>query len=579
MSTLVSAIDSISRVVMQTDNHDSLQNLLRDLGSDDTVNTLDVVNISARLLRLNTMRMETNVAERWVSVCRQKIMLAEASTCLRMLDLCASSISTVCRDVNQPGTLDEADWLTRLITCVLAMVRSGVAVNLNSATFLDTIHPPIQYTDYRGPVQRPRYPNSNDLLLEVQTHVSHIVELWFAIPDMFKIQAQARFVSILVQRIGVGVLLLPGIWAVYTEMPLWLFSSHTPSRRTQTVFTPSFLDGFDQQLSLSDITKPHSRERSLFAHLHTLHHSSPANPLPVHSLSSNTSVPIQCVILFLQDAWDVATYGSRDGASVPQQLLYSSDDQFMPLREMTFARRLIHSSFTPGFLATSSGLFSLLVFRNVLYNSGALRQSPRHLQNLCFQSEDDFSRHFSALKAHFVDKPFNQNMDFYCNRKAYGHLLRMRSVDNVSNLWTVSQDSTWPPADFPLPFVDALQWILALKQKYGIVEFGALGQYSLVADMCGLRLVEAPTVQEMGRVIKNLNLGGIKGLCALGYLPTQSTPSMAVVVDSFSSFFTDVQSALQDHPHLHDQWTPVIAEHTLCKVTRMIKKKCYNKFC
>ena len=79
-----------------------------------------------------------------------------------------------------------------------------------------------------------------------------------------------------------------------------------------------------------------------------------------------------------------------------------------------------------------------------------------------------------------------------------------------------------------------------------------------------------PTVEEMGRTIHALKKGGLKGLQFLGYCNSPS-PDADHTVQGFVAFYQDVTSSLTDAEKEEMTWDVIMAEHTLCKITRVKK--------
>lgn len=102
---------------------------------------------------------------------------------------------------------------------------------------------------------------------------------------------------------------------------------------------------------------------------------------------------------------------------------------------------------------------------------------------------------------------------------------------------------------------------------------GPLCVYQLLADMHAAGLVDAPSVEQIGRLVGELAAGGKAGLVAAGYCAGSS--SGREVAAAFVKFYGDVLAALTQEQADRLQWTPIVAEHTLCKLTRMLKKHHY----
>lgn len=197
----------------------------------------------------------------------------------------------------------------------------------------------------------------------------------------------------------------------------------------------------------------------------------------------------------------------------------------------------------------------------------------------------------AELKAHFshsenIPHEYRRRglpNNFFCNANAYGQYLKDRNEDQDGKFWELSQTIVWPDPswpDFPVPFMTLWNWLDEVKRKYPhlCLSMGKLSRYLLVADMHAAGLVQAPSIEDSGSIINYLNTGAVKGLVMLGYLSgnlTVNGHTKQIVTAAFAQFFTEVEQSLTVTEQAEMPWNTIVAEHTLCKFTRMRKKRCY----
>ena len=116
------------------------------------------------------------------------------------------------------------------------------------------------------------------------------------------------------------------------------------------------------------------------------------------------------------------------GAEHPcYQLLTQNTDFYLPLREHAPARRNFLRIANADSLKTPEGLFNLIVFRLLFYNSEASRTV-------------DFNFTLQTLK----EFRSTHERDFYYNSRAYGNINFYRSIPELMDLHWKLAHSLWP---------------------------------------------------------------------------------------------------------------------------------------
>lgn len=265
-----------------------------------------------------------------------------------------------------------------------------------------------------------------------------------------------------------------------------------------------------------------------------------------------------------------------EGLSTPQTLMVSNSDHYLPLREMSLSRRTM-SRMSLKFAQTREGFFSLQVYRFIHFNTGSFVDNPP--ADVSFSSVEEYANYINSARAAAGPKAPER---YICNKKAFGTNIDRRTWDRYPDYWAVSrlEKAVWPPSR---DFGAALRELRALKDHTKTVKTGTktnvwdgvgpLCIYQLLADMHAAGLVDAPSAEQVGQLVAELRAGGKCGLIDAGYCFESS--SGREVRAAFVKFYEDVRGALTSEQVERLKWTPIVAEHTLCKLSRMLKQNHY----
>ena len=248
-----------------------------------------------------------------------------------------------------------------------------------------------------------------------------------------------------------------------------------------------------------------------------------------------------------------------------------------PLRESAPSRAIVRSHFTATTTPTVAGIFSALVFRLITYNSEALRRTDPTMRKVLFHDLLEWNDYMGYLRNAFEDQP----EEFFCNPRAIGSRPLKRSPAHAVQYWEVAHilhAQLCLSSEAPT-FSGCRNVLSALKRKHSIPQLGTLTAYLLLTDLVYATVVEMPTAEEVAQFMYEFWKGGIRGLQILGYLPYPNanaskvrTEALEVVVAAFSQFCEDVSQLLTEEENQKMGWNPIIAEHTLCKISR-----CYDR--
>ncbi|KAI0039942.1 hypothetical protein FA95DRAFT_1612179 [Auriscalpium vulgare] len=302
------------------------------------------------------------------------------------------------------------------------------------------------------------------------------------------------------------------------------------------------------------------------------------------------------VLIMMEYLIDSPTVHSRATAPVPQhhsprdrkllEHVATNLDKFLPFREKAPAvkrARTIHGPYAPGYVRTREGFFSALVFRTILYGAGYMFDHPFIFHDST-KLENDHATMTVRPGGEIVTEKYFVDNDIYG-----AHMTR--SVGDATRLWDASAaDINFipaGPAPALIPFIDFRAHIIRKEKRDKKTirvypQCGELIGYLLTADYVYAGVVTMPSVDDVGWVIHDIARGGLRGLGLMGLVEIDLTlkqfkkhdkPPVAVVQQAFGIFYDFVSSALTPAQRAHMGWDVIMAEHLLCKISRLSKAK------
>ena len=571
-------------------------------------------DIKQMLDAIDTLRKGANPYQVLGNLLRQRVMLCELhfSTVLstrlepRVREILDSNYSLLVHDEQDPLTR-----LTLRVHTALSVPRTSV--ELDSSTYIDRSGNAPKFLLKSGRLRR----TNEDLLELVPRKVVEVLRHWYGIPSNFFTEARADFLEILLEYLGAGALTLSHVWDVYFNMPYWLRNDVArPGKNSK--FEKTFHQDLEDVIRHCTAANRRSSRFALLCELRSeyrefvgashkrlqqLNAPSPQNTIvgpvqkrrvhiidPVDNVEATMNAGPQPLSLPATHATRITTQLLREAHSLAnntatgeltrlQMAIQRSPDTFQPLRQHGTSRSRINGrngvELSKSFAAKPEGLFSILVFRNILFRSPYLLSDtvPNEDRRVLFQSDEDFFAHLESLANYHPDMSAGE---FFCNKFGMGSFpISGRSVDSARTLWRATEGLKEKWSDHavdrhPLTFEEACTLMSTIRVEYNVQGFGALSQYLTVADMCEIGLVTMPTVDEMAVKIHSLGKGGIMGLQDLGYIPHSiAKPSRDEVVRAFRSFWEQIENNLSIEEKTEMVWNTVAAEHTLCKVHRL----------
>lgn len=314
------------------------------------------------------------------------------------------------------------------------------------------------------------------------------------------------------------------------------------------------------------------------------HNTSDPSISPSVPTTGSVDDPIAKIIKFLKDAHYVATHTSHDRINKARRQILGDGDHYQPIRELGPSRSIMRNELSLSFAQTRAGFFSIQIFRCIHFAAEAFRSCPENLRQVEFNNIADYEAYIQALKLCFPGRKPN----FFCNGVAHGTYVPQRKLERYRDYYNVSQrnDFTWPPdRNF------ATTWAFFKKYNptltYKVVEkgeekdkiyrqwngLGPLTRYMLVADMYGAGLLDPPTLEDIAGIAAYLKRGALSGLEQIDYVPEGASGEL--IRDAFIDLYLAVKNKLSDEQISDFQWTPITAEHMLCKFWRMTDKGHY----
>ncbi|KAJ7205828.1 hypothetical protein GGX14DRAFT_367739 [Mycena pura] len=265
--------------------------------------------------------------------------------------------------------------------------------------------------------------------------------------------------------------------------------------------------------------------------------------------------------------------------SLLQSTVAKNADFLLPFREHGPSRTQARGpsrTFDPSHAKTRTGLFNGLLFRGITFSSEFGRQPAANFH--------DSPSAFTAACAQYPDAA----SDFFCNPYAYSRRKSKRNVSLVGEYWAAVMErghgQTWETmanaAKFS--FTDCYKFLSGGRPGH-FKEIGSLAGFLLAADFVYAGVVAAPTAEEVGTIIRDINKGAVKGLEVLHLITPRTRGSkrgyrMADVEEvraKFVRLYKFLDQKLTDAQKVRMVFDAIMVENGLCKITRVVGGKIY----
>ncbi|KAJ3555734.1 hypothetical protein NM688_g2408 [Phlebia brevispora] len=522
----------------------------------------------------------------------------------------------------------EPTQLEGLVVTTYGCVLRGSPISIQLSSFIDER---LLLPQYRGKAKYiedkvcpPLKGGRDDYFTPAAQGVTEALHICLGQPSEYWAHAQANFVCIVTTYFGAGVLLLPCIWDTYQGFPNFLLNADalTPrggSSKTQfqhsycSVFealishvaaSPAFADELEllatlngEYISLHNTAHSHrealekrqtrgpkssrKKERKRKPHVNTPLDSD-ADDILDATLTAQPAFSLDFVQrevgALLRQTMEVAASTIKGKLSKLQAAMENKTDFLLPQRELALSRKAFMKGWNPDALTVAGAVFSVAVHRNILFNTLFLRTAKdESFFRTQFNMLTDFEAYIADMKIKYR-KDFRKDAHFFCNMKAYtSQLITQRKVETAASYWRMACDSKWAELKRGQLTFKKAQDVLAgqCRKKGALPGCGKLDQYLTLADLAECGLIQQPTLWEVGVFIAAIRAGAVKGLQQLRYLPSKlarvgkgKTLDPKPVVKAFTDFYQDVTRILSEEEQKAMKWNVIMAEHTLCKVSR-----------
>lgn len=494
---------------------------------------------------------------------------------------------------------------------IFASARYGLDVELQS----------FEYTN-----KRPLLIIDNSVLLkEVLTLATRIIASWLRFPTTDISRYQAWFIAALLETFGMDSLLLSEVWQAHTQLRHYVLGPSTQAHVVSARFNS--LKIVLQAHLLSNPNSPASLMLHTMSKLITALQSHPviAPPLPAgevttvatnssftpyisdHPLSDQSSVPrtppthvdrrIQKFLLFLEEALAVVS-GPVLNPTVYQRKLVDDMDKLLPFRELAPSRRrsiLPDGPFGKEVVATDHGFYSALIFRGITFATPFFMQG-----RVLYISDSDFAKARAQMQEKVVNEGHTQPpASFFCDTRAYGPPNPARKVSLAAGFERAVQNHSL--AGFIARIQASRRCKPSFSECYSFLanserfhQLGPLGGYLLTADYAYTGLIQPPTMDELAKIIRDLNKGAVNGLEMLGLIPMREhgepyvrikkgkpvkvTPkpkkaALKDVAEGFKKLYGIVEHYFPSAVQTAIFWDGIMLENSLCKYSRADGRK------
>ncbi|KAJ7788620.1 hypothetical protein B0H14DRAFT_2536574 [Mycena olivaceomarginata] len=354
--------------------------------------------------------------------------------------------------------------------------------------------------------------------LDVTKTVIDVIATWLNFPLKGKSRAQARFIQTVFNSCGPAALYLDSMWNTFGHL------------ETQAFAPPSVLIASDDAIQLRNMNR-------------FLEYLVELEPL-------------------------INGYETIGSPTDLQAYVNTRLDFLLPFREHGPSRissRGPMAAFDPSHSKTRAGLFSGLIFRGVTFASPFAVQAVKTF----FMDVNDWNVE--------CEKFPGKSSEFFCNPgKQTGPCAGAEYWDALM----VSDCPDWEAntADGTYTFRASYDFL----RKTGPTRFreiGSLAGFLLAADFCYAGAVALPTTQEVGKIIREINKGGVRGLELLGLIGERPVGegrkckmgNVEEIKAAFCKLYGFLDSKLSKTQKRHMVFDTFMTENGLCKVSRVVK--------
>ncbi|KAJ7215911.1 hypothetical protein GGX14DRAFT_606870 [Mycena pura] len=437
---------------------------------------------------------------------------------------------------------------------------------------------------------------------EVKGQVINVLAYWLNFPMDSDSHTQAWFIEAC-RSCNPALLFLDCTWSAFCHVDVEVFGR----RRTSKLPPSEAYTRVYNALGNSKLADPRSQESLLLAQIEqiisefqvgatqqqaaALVHNAPASqeerhhtpdPPPLLTLAEDL-VQLQMMNRFLTYLLQLEPlidgFSNISDPSLLQSTVAQNLDFLLPFREHGPSRTQARGpgcAFDPLRATTKTGLFNGLLFRGVTFSSPFGREPT----TLFFDSPSAFT----TACAKYPDAA----SEFFCNPYAYSRRKSKRSISLVGEYWEAVMErghgEAWETMakEAAISFTDCYKF-LSKGHPNRFKEIGSLAGFLLAADFVYAGVVAAPTAQEVGTIIREINKGAVNGLELLRLIAPRTQgaqrgyrmANMEEVRAKFVRLYDFLDQKLTDAQKVRMVFDAIMVENGLCKMTRVVKLKVY----
>ncbi|KAK7677631.1 hypothetical protein QCA50_019442 [Cerrena zonata] len=414
-------------------------------------------------------------------------------------------------------------WLVRLTLKLQDMLfLRPDGFQIVSLPYLSRLSPVSTYT-FKPSKFNVHYHASGVPIQNTLNVLKDVLYTWLDIPKSREAEYSCILVDMLQKHLGAVVLYLPGVRKMCYDVPPWVYTNLTESQGTH--FQEEPLRAFDsavKRLRTKMLVSPEGNQLSKlwssYIKFITNIRSGPRGvPVAIQEYNNPVLSPLhfQRFTEFLRHSL-LFVGGKLPPSDKFYNLLNDQPDFFLPLREFAPSRHNFVSQ-TKGharYLQTPLGLFNLLVFRILCFNTPAARQESF---TFTLQTLKDFRwRH-------------RKDQSYYFNSHSYGSPCDGWEKESLMERYWLTANHTWPAwikeketNDDLNSFSKFVDWLDNSKDPSdGVRDFFMVGDLTgmlIAGDLAYAGVIDKPTVEEMGKLIAKVSKGAIAGLVYLRLL-------------------------------------------------------------
>jgi hypothetical protein len=306
-----------------------------------------------------------------------------------------------------------------------------------------------------------------------------------------------------------------------------------------------------------------------------------------HTLSSSTiNDGHQTLLKFIEDMYD-AKFGSGDVDTNLKRWVMDAQDEFLPFREYapSESKVLEHDGpYSPDFLKTTSGLFSILIWRGIMFGCLAVLDHPTNK----FWSLEEWNT--------FVKENSRRDPSYFCKKNIYTTPIAGRCINLAADYWVAAnlEARNWTTlVNSPeLSYQKLYSFFVKDKdtlpdpklrrggtypyhlQNSSFPQIGRLIAHLLAADCAYALIPHPPTAHVLGAMVRTLDMGAINGMRKLSLIKSKGKTrdySVEEIQTAFEATYEFLSANIPPDHQIVMGFNSFMVEHSMCKYSKLHK--------